>query len=326
MRNEAEIPLALASLELWHRIEELVDDRCGFYSCGQIEVAESEIGAENLRARLARMQVLGFTHERWIDPPELFDRVPHIAKHCLGGLIAERDGAASPYRTTLAFRRRGETLGQHFMEDASVLKVIQDGTAWRVETTKGHISAGIVINCAGAWADRIAAQVGEPIPFEAVALMMLVTLRMPHFLTPVIVTPRLSFKQTTDGTLLIGGGHRVYLDRDNETTELDFNKVWESARSVLSVFPIMREAIVNRGWAGIEAFMPDGLPVIGPSLRVPSFFHQFGFSAHGFELGPIVGKIVADLVIKRSSEFSIAPFSISRFLCQHHLDQKVSAN
>ena len=313
MRQEAEIPLALASLELWHHLEDLVGDRCGFHACGQIEVAESEAGAEVLRARLERMRLLGFTHERWIDPPELFERVPHLARHCLGGLMAERDGAASPYRTTLAFRRRAETLGQHFLEGTSVVKVRREGPAWRVETSQGPVSAGAVINCAGAWADRIAAQAGEPVPLQAAALMMLATLRMPPFLTPVVMTPRLSFKQTPDGTLLIGGGHRVHLDLEKEATALDFSKVWESARTVLGVFPIMRDAVVNRGWAGIEGFMPDGLPVIGPSLRAPHLFHQFGFSAHGFELGPMAGKVVADLVAKGSSECPIAAFSVGRF-------------
>jgi sarcosine oxidase, subunit beta len=313
MRREAEIPLALAALDLWHGIEDLVEDRCGFQACGQIEVAESEAGAGLLRARLARMRELGYAHERWIDPPELFERVPRLARHCLGGVLAERDGAASPYRSTFAFRRRAEALGQQFLEGAGVVAIAPEGSGWRLETTQGRVSAGAVVNCAGAWADRIAAQAGEPVPFEAAALMLLVTLRMPAFLAPVIITPRLSFKQTPDGTLIIGGGHKVHLELESERTGLDYGKVWESARAVLGAFPVMDGAVVNRGWAGIEGFLPDGLPVIGPSLRARNLFHQFGFSAHGFELGPIVGKIVADLVVHGACDFPIAPFSIGRF-------------
>lgn len=314
-RHEAEIPLALASLDLWHHIEELVDDRCGFQSYGQIFVAETESGIIKSQARLKRMHELGYTHERWIDPLELFERVPQIARHCLGGMIAEHDGSGSPYRTTHAFQRRAAAMGQTFVEGIRVLKVAREGESWRIETTAGHISARVVVNCAGAWGGQIAAQVGEPVPLLARASMMQVTLRFPRFLKPVIgcETRSLSFKQTAEGTLVIGGGRKGRLDLEAERTELDFCELGEAARSVLGLFPIMKGAIINRGWAGIEGRMPDGIPIIGPSLGAPNFFHQFGFTGHGFELGPIVGKIMADLITRGSCEFPIEPFSIGRF-------------
>ena len=62
--------------------------------------------------------------------------------------------------------------------------------------------------------------------------------------------------------------------------------------------------------------MPDDIPVIGPSSTEPGVFHAFGFSAHGFQLGPVVGGIVADLVAEGRSAHPIAPFSITRFAAQ----------
>lgn len=105
----------------------------------------------------------------------------------------------------------------------------------------------------GAWADRICDQVGEPVPLEAIAPMMLVSLRLPHFLDPVVIgTGRpLSFKQTADGTVLIGGGRRAKVDRDAETTDLDLRELGASARRAQELFPVMREAVVNRGWAAL---------------------------------------------------------------------------
>ncbi|PJI52296.1 FAD-dependent oxidoreductase, partial [Methylobacterium radiotolerans] len=49
-RHLAEVPLALASRELWYRIGELVDDDCGFEQHGQVRVAENAADAETLRA------------------------------------------------------------------------------------------------------------------------------------------------------------------------------------------------------------------------------------------------------------------------------------
>ena len=109
------------------------------------------------------------------------------------------------------------------------------------------------------------------------------------------------------------GGRRAWVDRDAEWTELDFRSLAEGARTVCDLFPHMRHAIVNRGWAGIEAAMPDEIPVIGRSRRHDSAFHAFGFSAHGFELGPIVGRVMADLITTGATDLPIAPFAIDRF-------------
>ncbi len=314
-RHEAEVPLALASLDLWYGIGDLVGDDCGFETHGQIRVAENDAAATALKQRAERMRALGYAHERWIEPDELFARVPALARHCLGGLIAERDGAANPYRTTLAFRRRAESLGQRFFEGVRVERLRRDVTGWTVETDRGRFGARVLVNCAGAWADRVCAQLGEPVPLEPIAPMMMVTLRMPHFLEPVVLgTDRpLSFKQTHEDTVLIGGGRRARVERDAETTELDFRELAASAQTVWDLFPIMRDATIHRGWAGIEARMPDDIPVIGPSSAAPDVYHAFGFSAHGFELGPIVGRITADLITTGATDLPIAPFSITRF-------------
>jgi sarcosine oxidase subunit beta len=153
--------------------------------------------------------------------------------------------------------------------------------------------------------------------------MMLVTLRMPRFLDPVVLAPSLSFKQTETGTVVIGGGRPTRLSLEKEKTFLNPNEMQLSAQHVLRLFPIMGKATVNRGWAGIEGFLPDALPIIGPSLRAKNLFHQFGFSGHGFELGPIVGKVVADLVTKGSSDLPIEPFSIGRFASKQECSEGV---
>lgn len=314
-RHEAEIPLALAALDLWYAIDDLVDDDCGFEAHGQIRLAEHEGDAESLRRREARLRALGYTHERWIDAAELFARVPALSRHCVGGLIAERDGAALPYRTTAAFRRKAEALGQRFVEGTRVETIRHAGGGWTLGTSAGTFSGRVLVNCAGAWADVVCAALGEPVPLVAIGPMMLVTLRMPRFLEPVVLgTSRpLSFKQTAEGTVLIGGGRLSRVDRAAESTELDFRELAHSAQTVHDLFPVMRSAVIHRGWAGIEAKMPDEIPVIGPSGTMPDAFHAFGFSAHGFELGPIVGRITAELITTGATALPIAPFSIGRF-------------
>src|SRR5918911_5655046 len=55
-RHLAEVPLSVASMELWHRIGDLVDDDCGFESHGQVKVAESEAELGLLRERVAELR------------------------------------------------------------------------------------------------------------------------------------------------------------------------------------------------------------------------------------------------------------------------------
>jgi sarcosine oxidase subunit beta len=314
-RDFAEVPLSVAALELWHHIGDLVDDDCGFECNGQVKVAESEAELETLRSRVTALNRLGFTHEELVDRHELRDIVPAIAEHCVGAIVCRRDGAAMPYRTTLAFKRKAESLGVTFLEATRVNVLARAGSRWRVETSAGPHDAAVVVNCAGAWDDRIAAQLGEPVPLEAFAPMLMISAPMPPFVKPVLgATSRaLSFKQYRNGTVLIGGGHRGALDRDSNRTEIDFAALSVSAQTVWDLFPVMHSAQIVRCWAGIEARMPDDIPVIGPSSTSGNLFHAFGFSGHGFQLGPIVGSILAELIIGGQTNMPIAPFRIDRF-------------
>jgi len=315
-RDPAEIPLSVASLELWYRIGELVDDDCGFEHHGQIKVAENEAEFATLRRRTEQLHAMGFTHEELVDQAELRTLVPAIAEHCVGAIVSRADGAANPFRTTMAFKRKAENLGVRFEEGCRVTKLSRTGRQWCVETEAGAAwEAPVVVNCAGAWADRIAGQLGEPVPLEAWAPMLMISAPMPHFLEPVVgATGRpLSFKQFTNGTVLIGGGHKGRVQRDQNWTDLDFAGLAVSARTVWELFPIMRSAQIVRCWAGIEGRMPDDIPVIGPSSTSEGIFHAFAFAGHGFQLGPIVGNITAELVTTGKTNLPIEPFRIGRF-------------
>ena len=59
-RDFAEIPLSVASMELWHGIEDLVDDDCGFHATGQVKIAESEEELDALSERARRVRELGY--------------------------------------------------------------------------------------------------------------------------------------------------------------------------------------------------------------------------------------------------------------------------
>src|SRR6187200_2873829 len=163
-RDHAEIPLSISSMELWERIEDLVGDDCGFESHGTVLVAENEAELSGFRTRVDDLRLKGFTHEELIDRAELRRLVPAVSEHCPGGVVSRRDGAADPFRTTQAFRRKAVAMGATVMEGVRVTGLLRDDGVWRVATSAGDFEAPIVVNAAGAWADRIAAALGEPVP------------------------------------------------------------------------------------------------------------------------------------------------------------------
>lgn len=314
-RHVAEIPLAEASLEMWNDITSLVDDDCDFHACGQLKIAESEADMVKLEDRARTVRELGYDHEQMIGREKLRQLVPDAHPRAEGGLWCAGDGAADPMRTTQAFYRKAQSLGVRFRLGERVLGLVRTHGRWTVQTDRGQLNADQVINCAGAWGDQIAAMIGDPVPLEAQALTMMVTERVRPFLTPVIglASRKLSFKQTSTGTLLIGGAHLGMADRDKGIAEPDPVKMAISAATVTDAFPLIRNVRVARSWAGLEGVTPDQIPVIGPSPAADGAFHAFGFSAHGFQLGPVVGRIIAELVSDGRSNLPISAFRVDRF-------------
>ncbi|MGJ5006208.1 NAD(P)/FAD-dependent oxidoreductase [Bradyrhizobium oligotrophicum] len=314
-RDVAEIPLSIRSMGIWENISDLVDDDCGFESFGQVLVAENDSELDACRVRVADLNARGFSHEELIDGSELRRLVPAVAESCPGGVVSRRDGAAQPARTTTAFRRKAEQLGALIREGVAATNIRKDGKLWHVDVGAESFAAPVLVNAAGAWAGQIAAQFGEPVPVETIAPMLMITSPVAHFIDPVVILRgrKLSFKQFPNGTVLIGGGHLAIPDQDRNETVLDWRKLSESARTVTELFAAMRSATIVRAWAGIEARMRDDIPVFGPSAVHDGLYHQFGFSAHGFQLGPGAGAVMAELIAHGGTQTRIGGLRIARF-------------
>jgi sarcosine oxidase, subunit beta len=153
---------------------------------------------------------------------------------------------------------------------------------------------------AGAWTAPLLAKTGVALPLRSRPLQMLLTDPAPAALRPVVggFGRALSLKQLADGAYLIGGGWpaRVVDEAANRWEVLD-----ESVRGSLAVaravYPPLAERALARSWAGIEAFTPDDLPVLGPVAGLDGVLVAAGFSGHGFALVPAVGDVLARLAL-----------------------------
>jgi sarcosine oxidase subunit beta len=317
-RHMAEIPLARAALDLWRGLAERLGHDVGFVQSGQMRLAEDVAGMAAFEARIARLADAGWTHERLSSARHLRVRLPDSAPHCRGALVVDDDGFADPLATLHAYRCACLAAGVTLSEGCAVHGVVRAGAgALTIDTARGEIRARHVVNCAGAWGGDLVAD--ERIAMRTAALQMIVTAPVAPFVTPVIGVHgrKLSLKQTDTGAVVIGGAFEGHLRHARDAVaargDLDPGRIGASLANAVAVFPHLAQARILRAWSGLEGIMPDGLPVLGPSGRVPGLIHAFGFSAHGFALAPLVGRMVADHLHSGAGVGAMAPFSVARF-------------
>jgi sarcosine oxidase subunit beta len=313
-RDPAELPLSLEAAETWRHIADLVGDDCGFRACGQLQVAEDEAALAAVAIRVHKLQASGLHHERLLDATELRATHPGLAPHCLGAAWAEGDGAANPHRTIRAFRDAALAAGVSIVQRSPVLSLARQGGDWQVRTPQAVFTAPTVLNAAGAWASRIAALAGEDLSQSIRTSMMIVTERTAPRIAPVVSSMgrKLSFKQTSEGTLLIGGGAQGRLADDRNSASVDAVALAEAAKAAIRLFPWARGLRIVRAWAGMEAQTADHLPVLGFSTVNPGLIHAFGFSGHGFQLVPSVGRALAALATGERPDHDLSAFSPAR--------------
>jgi sarcosine oxidase subunit beta len=315
-RDRGELELSLESMAMWHDIENLVGADCGFHANGQICVAESSGSLAKLESHVAALRRDGYGHEELIGPDELKRLLPTLSPHCLGASMARGDGAADPHRALRAFRAAAEQAGVTIQEQCGVTAIERQGEDWCVIAGEHRWIAPAIVNAAGAWSARVAAMVGDDIPLDTKSSMMMVSERLAPFIKPVvsIMGRSLSFKQSDQGTLVIGGGLQGVPDLDLETSTARMRVLSKGAHAATDLFPDVRNIRIVRVWAGLEAKTADMLPIVGPSPNAPGVFHAFGFSGHGFQLVPAVGAAIADLIVQGRTARAIAALDARRLM------------
>ena len=311
-----EIPLSVAAAEMWPQLAKIVGDDCGFEPVGQVRIGPGEIEMQQLTERVEQVETLGFTHEKLLGPDEVKRLVPAYAGNCKGGIYVPRDGHAQPARTLKAFVNAAVRAGVALHINCRITRISHGPDGFSVRAADGRrFRSEAVVNTAGAWGRTVAAMLGDDLPIEPAGLTMMVTGRMPRFLTPVVGIQghKLSFKQMANGTVVIGGGHRAALDMRTEKNIVRVSEIKKSSQTVMTHFPIMAKSMIVRCWAGIEGMVSDGLPIIDASPRNPGFFHVCGFSSHGFQLSPMVGRLAASLVTGQKPELPLGAFRLDRF-------------
>ena len=305
-RHPAEQPLAGLAQTLWTGLAEQLGRDVGYRAVGHLLLAEDD--AE--MARLSAMPNVDF--DTLVHSAAVRALCPGIAAHVRGARYAPKDGYAHPGLTVSAFRDATEEAGVQILETCAVTGLDRQGAAWSIATSAGRIAAGTVVNTAGAAAAEVAAMAGEALPVLPQAPIALVTSPLPRFLMPVVqtLTRRLTLKQMPDGRAWIGGGHRAEITPDG--LAVPASEVHANLATAASLFPALGGILPARWWAAVDGYTPDRVAILGRLTRFGPV-HACGFSGHGFQTAPAVGRVIADLVLGNKPAADIAGLSPCRF-------------
>lgn len=313
-RKLAELALAARALDIWKRLPVLVDDGCEYAVTGHLKVARSEEDMAGMAAHAEAQAEHGVAVEM-LNRNALLAGYPWFGAGAFGAAWCPDDGQANPRLVGPAFARAARTAGARLLEQDGARHVARDGGGFVVETESGRtLRAGTLVNSAGAWGGRLAARFGEAVDIWPMEPQMAVTEPVPHFMEPAlgVVGGDVYVRQIPRGNVIFGG-RSTTADLDHGFGRVNAEESLSTLARTAALVPRLAESNVIRFWSGVEGCTPDHLPVLSPSRTTSGLVHAFGFSGHGFCLGPASGAVAAELALDGRSPTPIDGLGIGRF-------------
>lgn len=194
---------------------------------------------------------------------------------------------------------RARKAGTPLVLRAALTEAVRTNGRWRIETTAGSFEATVLVDAAGAWADRIAVLAGaNPLGIQPYRRTM-VQLKtdpapapgVPHV---VHVGGDFYFKPEAGGRLWLSPHDETLSEpTDAQPEELDVAIAIDRFEQAVD----WRVTQLERKWAGLRSFAPDRLPVYGFSEDVPGFFWFAGQGGFGIQTAPAAAAIGAALLM-----------------------------
>ncbi|WDZ94129.1 FAD-binding oxidoreductase [Herbaspirillum sp. WKF16] len=315
-RAAVQLPLAQRAHHIWSGLRELIGIDGEYVRSGHFKLARSAADMQALEAYAELSRPYGLDIEL-ISGERLRRQCPWLGGAVMGGSLCPEDGQANPRLVSPAFARAATAAGAAVLEGCEVLQAGHDGSAFVLEARHGgqalQARAAVLINCAGAWAGKLAAAFGEDVPMTSGHPSMAVTEPIPHFLPWSLGVEGGSIycRQVARGNVVLGGGRGYVLDADRARASHD--SILGLLPQAVELLPALRHVQIIRTWSGVEGYLPDRQPVLGPSATQAGLFHGFGFCGAGFQIGPAAGEALAELVLRARSPVPLDAFSISRF-------------
>lgn len=249
-------------------------------------------------------------HFAALDRKGLDQKEPFLKAELVGGVHwTDPVSVSDPHLLTLAYVGLFERLGGRLAGgDAKTLE--QTSSGWRVQTETGSVEASAAVVALGAWADVVTTRLGYRLPLavkrgyhmhykpEGNAVLNRPTLDFErgYFLAPMLKGIRL-----TTGA--------EFANRDAPKTPVQLARAEPVARSF---FPL-GERVDPEPWMGMRPCTPDMMPIIGPAPKHKDLWFGFGHAHHGLTLGPITGRLLAEMITGEAPTVDPKPYRADRF-------------
>ena len=216
---------------------------------------------------------------------------------------------SDPLAVTRAYVRRFEALGGVAVTgDARSLR--RTGTRWRIETDQGAIDTDAAVITLGPWAPDVLSPIGIRLPlgikrgyhrhFAARGNASLARPILDADIGYCIAPMEQGFRITTGAE---------FAPRDAAPTPVQFDRVLPAARDL---FPL-GEAVEDQPWLGARPCFADSRPVLGRAPGQPNLWLAYGHGHSGLTLGPVSGRLMAEMMTGATPFCDPAPYAAERF-------------
>jgi sarcosine oxidase subunit beta len=235
----------------------------------------------------------------------------------VGAAYGPSDGLADPSGLALGYATLARRAGADIEVgvDVTSIRVAGDRVAG-VETPAGPVDAPVVVNAAGPWAGELARTAGVELPLEPIPRHVLVTGSFPGAprRRTLVIDAASSFYFHREGAGVLMGMGSANERPSFETAPDERFVADELLPTAVERFPALAEAAVEHVWVGLYEMTPDRHPVIGQAPGVSGLVLANGFSGHGFQHAPVVGKLVAELVVEGAARtVDVSGLGLERF-------------
>lgn len=290
-------PIADASAKLYHEIVHELQDETG------------------INIDLRREGTIAFLPAD--KTPSCGELLPKAALHTLEPKLGAPDEAYLLPEASVDPRRLVEALTKSLhhrrVDISSGAAVVEVEMAARkviaVRTEKSRYPTPVAVNCAGAWAARIA-----PVHFRTrpVKGQMLSVIPVPHEHFPlrhVVRHKSCYLVPRSDGRVVIGST----LEEAGYDKHVDPATIQALHQSSTKLLPELAQGRILEAWSGLRPGTPDGLPMLGET-SYGGYLAATGHFRDGILLAPITARIIAKLACGETPEFDLLPYSPERFL------------
>ena len=246
----------------------------------------------------------------WIDNSETLKMESRISNHIVGATYTQGTAEVEPYKFLIALAHASEKLGTQIRHGKVTGLLTSNNEVNAILLENGEIKCDQVVFAMGPWSSHISQWLEIPLNIRPLK-GQIIRLRMPGNNFRYSIGWSKNYATTKPDGLIWAGTTEEDSVFDENPTTLGRDDIMAS---LLKMIPSLESAELIQQTACIRPFPPDELLIMGKLLGLEGAFIVTGAGRKGILLGPAMGKITSDLIVKGSSDIPIEPFSPNRFL------------